>query len=182
MIDALRQLLAPTARRGLMGAAPVVINLTDDTTDHQQAQVEALADEVIDDVPHLQPYGFASRAKAGAVGLLLSVMGLRSQGIVLNVGDHRYRLKGLDEGEVALYDDQGQVVKIARTGIQITTGQDVDVTATGTGTVTVTATTVVIASSDIRLGGSGATKKIALDGDSVTGSHVVATSTTVKAL
>ena len=180
MIRALQRFVSPLARTAQMGAGPVTVNLSDDTTAHQQVQVEGLADETLEDVPHLQTYGLASRAKAGAQGLLLSVMGVRAQGVVLNVGDHRYRLKGLQEGEVALYDDQGQVVKIGRDGVEITTSKKVTVVAEDQ--VKVTAPTIILDSDDIRLGGEDAELAVALDGDSTAGGTVHASSTKVKAL
>jgi phage gp45-like len=45
-----------------------------------------------------------------------------SHPIVLVVGDRRYRLKNLQDGEVAIYDDLGQKVHLTRDGIRVDAG------------------------------------------------------------
>ncbi|EFC1638085.1 hypothetical protein FA847_24090 [Escherichia coli] len=45
--------------------------------------------------------------------------GDRSHAVVVTVSDRRYRLKGLQTGEVAVYDDQGQSVTLTREGIVV---------------------------------------------------------------
>ncbi|QUJ08950.1 phage baseplate assembly protein [Salmonella enterica subsp. enterica] len=57
-------------------------------------------------VEHLEPYGFtSSRANSGAKRGVVSGWRPFSCGGCYGV-DRRYRLKGLQTGEVAVYDDQ----------------------------------------------------------------------------
>ena len=56
-------------------------------------------------------------------------MGNREHSIAICVADRRYRLTGLTSGEVALYDDQGQEVVLAREGIRIQTDKTLAVDA-----------------------------------------------------
>ncbi len=88
----------------------------------QGLQVRLLAGEVKDGLEHFEPYGFTAHPHAGAEAIVLFLGGDRSHGIVLATPDRRYRLKGLQAGEVALYDDLDHVVKLGRTGIEIDGG------------------------------------------------------------
>jgi len=103
--------------RGMIGRA--VIGLVNDAAKLQMVQVRLLADQGADDVEHFQHYGLSSRAKAGAEGIALAVGGSTGHTVVINVDDRRYRLTGLQEGEVALYDDLGHKVHLTRDGIVI---------------------------------------------------------------
>jgi phage baseplate assembly protein V len=168
-----------------------ILGLVNDATKAQAVQVEMLDDEVQDNVERFQNYGFTSVPHKGAEAVVVCVGGLRSHGIVIATEDRRYRLTGLENGEVALYDDQGQVVKLARDGIYIETDKKVTVNADSVAvtaetvevnaeSVAVTAESVVVTSNDINLGGSGG-GKVARVGDTVAGGVITSGSNKVKA-
>jgi phage gp45-like len=78
------------------------------------------------EIEHMEPYGFSSRVKKPtgetnnkkkAEGLMVFTGGNRSHGVLVVAGDRRYRLRGLAEGEVAMFDDQGHQVHFTRDGI-----------------------------------------------------------------
>lgn len=73
----------------------------------QALQLRLLAGEVKDGVEHFEPFGFTSHPKPGAEHLTVFLDGDRSHGITVVVTDRRYRLQGLPEGGVALYDSEG---------------------------------------------------------------------------
>lgn len=160
-----------------------VIAAINDDPKCQELQVELLADETIDAVEHFQGYGLSAHPRAGAEGVALSVGGLRSHAIVLAVGDRRYRMTGLAEGEVALHDDQGQSVHLTRDGIVITGKKltvEVDDAIELTGaSFKVTADTVDLASDDVGIG-NGATLFAARKTDTATGGTVTGGSTKVR--
>lgn len=110
-------------------AARAVVSLVNDAARMQLLQIELLADETQDGVERFQDYGLTSVPHAGAEGLVLCVGGLRSHAIVIRVDDRRYRLAGLAEGEVALYDDLGQKVHLKRDGISIESPLKIEVVA-----------------------------------------------------
>ena len=86
----------------------------------QTVQIKTGADETLSDVQHREPYGYASHPKKdGAQPLVVALNGDPSHSLVIMVGNRKYRLKGLAEGEVALYDDQAQSVILKRDKIQI---------------------------------------------------------------
>ena len=90
---------------GLIGRA--VVKSISAATKCQTVDVSLIAGEPKAGVEHLEPYGFTSRANSGA------------EAVVFTVSDRRYRLKGLQTGEVAVYDDQGQSVTLTREGIVV---------------------------------------------------------------
>ena len=142
----------------------------------RSVQVRLLADEVRDDLEHVEPYGFTSEPLPEAEAFTLFFDGDRSHGIVFTIADRRYRLKPLKAGEVAIFDDLGQKVHLTREGLEvytpgwlhatvdkdteITVGGSVtesvggDVSATVAGNVTVKASAVTIDSASLHVTGA----------------------------
>jgi len=102
--------------------ARAVITVTDTARKCQTAGLTLIAGEQKVGVECLEPYGFTSAAHEGAEAVVLFPGGDRSHGVAVVVADRRYRLKGLAQGEVALYDDQGQSVTLTRAGIVVDGG------------------------------------------------------------
>lgn len=59
-------------------------------------------------------YGFTSNPPAGCEIAAVFVGGDRSHGIIVGIGDRKYRLTGLAPGEVALYTDEGDKLVFKR--------------------------------------------------------------------
>jgi phage baseplate assembly protein V len=160
------------------------LTLLNDAGPVQRVQGEGLKGEVLEGLERMMDYGLSSRPLPGAEGLIVSVAGSRGNGVVLALGDRRYRM-ALEEGEVALHDDLGQVVHLTREGIRIASSLRVEIEAPeislSAGTeMTLASPKIVLASEDLRLGGEGATVAVARHDDAVVAGKVVATSTTVK--
>ncbi len=109
VIVPLRKLARNIARKVLR----CIVVLSYDDRGIQGVQAKTLAGDLFE-VPRLQEYGFTSRPHQGAEGVLL--MFDESNALVLGVDDKRYRLKNLEHGEVALYDDEGTTIHIKRGG------------------------------------------------------------------
>lgn len=73
----------------------------------QSVQVRILADEVMDGVEHMEPYGFTSNPLPGAEGVVLNVAGQRGACVGVNFGNRGVRVAGLKSGEVCIYTDEG---------------------------------------------------------------------------
>ncbi|WP_200474586.1 phage baseplate assembly protein V [Azospirillum argentinense] len=82
----------------------------------QTVQVALLAGEAKDGVEHAEPYGFTAHPHAGATAVVVFVGGDRSHGIAAVVSDPRYRPADLVAGEVCVYTDQGDEIRIKRGG------------------------------------------------------------------
>lgn len=125
--------------RSILGRG--VLKSTNEETKLRSIDAEYLPGEVLDGLEHFEPYGFGSRATEGAEVVAAFFNGDRSHGVVLVTADRRYRLK-LENGEVAIFDDQGQKVHLMRDGISIVTpknltaqvGGDYHATVTGKST------------------------------------------------
>lgn len=110
--------LAPINRKLSMMAARAKVLLVNDSKKRQILQAEILKDELRDSVEHPQNYGFTSHPFEGSDAIIISVAGSREQCVAIVVDDRRYRLS-LEKGEVAMFDDQGNTIKILRDKIQI---------------------------------------------------------------
>lgn len=99
-------------------------SITQKTFDHhpiQTAQVEIFSGhqepEIHEEMPRIQDYGFTSHPVSGEVdSIILSLGGDRTNSVVIATEDRRHRKKNLKEGEVALYDNQGQCLYLKREG------------------------------------------------------------------
>ena len=115
-----------------------LVSVVEAGTKMQRLQVRLLAGETKDEIEHFEPYGWTSHPKAGAELVAAFLDGDRSHGVVLVVADRRYRLTGLQAGEVAIHDDQGQKVHLTRTGIVID-GASLPIVIENAPTITLTA-------------------------------------------
>jgi phage baseplate assembly protein V len=115
-------------RRIAMALARCVLTLVNDKAKMQLVQVTLLADEVKDDVEHFQMYGFTSVPFDGAEGVALFLGGGRDHGIVVCLDDRRHRLTQLQQGEVALYTDEGTKFVLKRNKVVALDCDDFEVT------------------------------------------------------
>jgi len=100
--------------------AKALPKLWSDGGPRQTAQVEVTKGELIDDVERMQNYGMTSHPPvAGTDCLMVFLGGNREQGVIIAAENRQFRLKGLKSGEVALYDDLGNVVKLGRENIEV---------------------------------------------------------------
>jgi phage baseplate assembly protein V len=117
------RLLRPLAQRLSNMLVRGTVAAVDAERKMQVVQVRLLAGEIKDNVEHFEPYGHTAKPLAGAEAIVAFFDGDRSHGVVLAVGDRRFRLTGLQDGEVAIYDDQGQKVHLTRDGVVIHTAK-----------------------------------------------------------
>lgn len=171
--EIIREVLRPLARRvdGLVSRGTLSKAVNDDTK-LQSAQVRGL-DGADDAVERFQQYGLTSVPNAGAEVIVVNVGGASDHQVIVACDDRRYRLRGLQSGEVALYDDQEQVVILSRDGVEIRTPHEIRLgegATAGVGRlgdevkVTIPANTFV----EVVTGGSGAPAVGTLNADPVT--------------
>jgi len=114
MLNFINRAMAPLKRRVSSMISRCVLESVKDDGGIQLVKISLLAGETKEDVERFQQYGLTSRPKAGAEGACLFVGGGRDHGIVIAMDDRTYRLKGLADGEVALYSDEGDHVWLKR--------------------------------------------------------------------
>jgi len=113
----LRRALGPLNRKLALMVGRAIVRLVNDSTLMQNLQLELLAGELRDDVEHVQNYGFTSHPFPGAEAVAVAVAGSRDHVVVVAVDDRRYRLTALEQGEVAIYTDEGDKVVMRRGGV-----------------------------------------------------------------
>lgn len=120
-LDDLTRYLRPLSNRiaNLVGRG--VVKAVDDSKKLQELQLELLPGEVRDELEHFQGYGFTSTpavsdSDGGAEAVAVFVNGRRDHGLIIAVGDRRYRLKNLPPGEVAMYSKHGQTIVLKTNG------------------------------------------------------------------
>lgn len=115
-MNPLARAMRPLTQRLQLMVGRAVVQLVNDGLKLQGLQVALLADEVRDEVEHFQPYGFTSHPHPGAEAVVVCVAGSRDHALAIVVDDRRYRLKPLQQGEVALYTDEGDRIVLKRGG------------------------------------------------------------------
>ncbi len=123
--DIVIEIVRPLARRldGLVSRGTLSRGV-DDAAKLQSAQVRGL-DGADDQVERFQQYGLSSAPLQGAEVVVVNIGGASDHQVIIACDDRRYRLRGLEAGEVALYDDQEQVVILSRDGVEIRTPHEI---------------------------------------------------------
>ena len=116
-MDGIHRLLGPLRRRIATMVSRCILSVVNPNAGIQQVQVSILADEVMDGVEHMEPYGYTSHPLAGGEGVLLNVAGQRGAAVAVNIGGRAFRLQGLAAGEVALYTDEKDTLIFKRGNI-----------------------------------------------------------------
>lgn len=78
------------------------------------SKVEMTYNETKDEIESFQDYGFASVPKNGSEGITVTIEGASDHYVTIATEDGRYRLKGMENGEVAIYTDEGDYVHLKR--------------------------------------------------------------------
>lgn len=169
MSDFHRQTAALRQRVRMM-VGRVTIEAVNDDPMAQELQVQGFEDEIHDAVERFGDYGFNSHPLPGAEAATVSVGGTRSHQIVVGIVDRRHRPRGLEPGEVAMYDDQGQLVILKRDAIEIHTDKPLKIYASS----------VLIEADSIDLGGAGG-PAVARVGDTVVDGVITSGSDKVRA-
>lgn len=125
----LNKLLAPLKRQMRQAITRGIVRLVDTDTLFTELQVVALDGETLGQVELFEQYGVTSHPQNDAECVLLSLNGKRSHTIAFAAGNRAYRLRGLAKGEIALYDDLGNVVWLKRDRILVDSGDLVEVKA-----------------------------------------------------
>ena len=121
LLAAIQRLLRPLTTRVANMVARAVVSQVDDSTRMQLLKLDLLDTETRDELERFQNYGFTSVPAApdsdgAAEAAVVFVDGRRDHGLVVAVDDRRYRVKGLNPGEVAIYDKTGSKVLIKANG------------------------------------------------------------------
>lgn len=95
--------------------ARAVVRMITDSGGRQTAQVEATKGELISGMERMQEYGMSSYPPTEGTDCLVAFLGgNREQGMIIVAENRQFRIKGLEQGEVAIFDDLGNVIHLQR--------------------------------------------------------------------
>lgn len=97
---------------GVRQAFRGVLNRINSSNPIQTAQVAGLADETLQDVEHIQQFGFTSNPPAGTEAIIIPLGGTSTHGIIVATENGNYRIKSLASGEVAVYNQSGASITL----------------------------------------------------------------------
>lgn len=117
--EQIERLLQPIKSRIASMIVCAIVRSISDGTKLQTLKVSMMEDQTKDDVDHIQQFGFTSHPPKGSEAVVLFVGGNRSHGVVIGTDSSTYRLKGLPEGAVALYNQNGDYVKLTSDKIEV---------------------------------------------------------------
>ena len=133
----------------------------------QRAQVSALADETLQEIEHLQQFGFTSNPPVGSDAILVPLGGTTSHSVIIATEHASYRIRTLKSGEVAIYNQSGASITLKDNKIIDIDCNELNInasTAVNINTPTVTCSAQLTANGQINghsglavSGGSGAT-------------------------
>ncbi|MBP6010607.1 MAG: phage baseplate assembly protein V [Alphaproteobacteria bacterium] len=95
------------------------IKLVDDTKAVQKAQLVLSANEIVDNLIRVGEYGLASNPPTDSDAIVVFIAGDRTKGAIVGTNHQASRLKNLQRGEVAIFDDQGRWIWLKRGSIEI---------------------------------------------------------------
>jgi len=114
---AVMAMLQPIQNRLLMIVGRAVLEATKDDEGIQRIKVQLFAGENRDGVERFQNYGLTSHVPPGGECVIVFPGGNRDHGLAISCENRKFRLKNLDEGEVALYTDEGDFIKLRRDNV-----------------------------------------------------------------
>ncbi|BBF06632.1 baseplate assembly protein [Haemophilus influenzae] len=91
-----------------------VLHLVKSADNIQKVQASGLADETLQDVELMQQFGFTSVPPANTQAVILPIGGQTTHGIVIATENGSFRVKNLQGGEVAIYDESGSRIVLKK--------------------------------------------------------------------
>lgn len=106
--------VAQSVSDGIRQAFRGKLTLTQSGEPIQRVQVQGLADETLQEIEQLQQFGFTSHAPANTDVIVIPLGGDTSHGIVIASEHGSFRVKNLQSGEVAVYDESGSSIVLKK--------------------------------------------------------------------
>ena len=129
MIDQFNRLVADLKNRVYVMIGRAVLSSTDDSKSLQVLTCDLFSGENRDDVERLQNFGFTSHAPAGSQCLVVYPGGNRDRAVVVVADNAEKRITDLAEGDSAVYNASGVIIKA--------TGEGIELEAVGSGAISI---------------------------------------------
>jgi len=119
LLNSLERWIAPWKRRILSMVGKCIIEAIRDDSDIQLSQISVLDEEVQNDIERVQEFGFTSVPPKDSEGIVLYLGGNQQHGVIIATDSSEYRLKGLPDGATAIYNRNGDYVKLTDDIIEV---------------------------------------------------------------
>lgn len=100
--------IGDTVRAAFRGKVTLVVS----SEPVQRIQLSGLADEMLQDLEHLQEFGFTSHPPEGTEAVVIPLGGDTSHGVIVATEHGSFRIKNLKPGETAIYSNEGAKIVI----------------------------------------------------------------------
>lgn len=104
------QQIGDTMRAAFRGKITLVVS----SEPIQRVQLNGLADEVLQELEHLQEFGFASNPPEGSEAVVIPLGGDTTHGVIVATQHGSFRIKNLNPGETAIFSQDGAKIVIKR--------------------------------------------------------------------
>lgn len=128
------------------------IEAVDDAGTQQLVRARGLRAETFTEVHRVQPHGLSAVPPVGSEGTFLR-LGASERVLALGFENKQHRPRGLNPGEVALYDASGQMVSLVQQKIRIVSATKVEIVAPE-----------IVLDGLVKLGGADADKPAGMEG------------------
>ena len=119
----------------------------------QSLQVQTAGRETVENAKFIEPYGLTSKPLSRSECIVLNIQGNPGNPVVINVGSRQFRVQGLKDGEVCLYDNSGSIVHLKNGGnIEVHCENELSGNCKS---LKLTAETATITAQAVNLGGAG---------------------------
>jgi len=129
MLNEIKASVRALRQRVMMSIAKAVVDQINDSQGRQLVKIRVLSGETLSNVERFQNYGTTSYPPDSSDAAVVFAQGNRDQGIIVSVDNREFRLKNLEKGEVALYDDLGNKVHLKRSELLVEAVSQVHVVA-----------------------------------------------------
>jgi phage baseplate assembly protein V len=117
--ERLERVLRPLRNRIASMLVKAIIKSVDDSGNLQMIKVTMHEGDTKDEIERIQQFGFTSHPPVDSEAILFCIGGNRTHAVVLNTDSSKYRLKNLPKGAVALYNENGDYVKLTKDKIEV---------------------------------------------------------------
>jgi phage baseplate assembly protein V len=119
LLNLLERWIAPWKRRILSMVLKGLVNSSTDSGNLQVIEATTLKGEIVPDAERVQEFGFTSRPPKNSEAIVLSLGGNQNHPVIIATDNSAYRLKGLPDGACAIYNKNGDYVKLTANKIEV---------------------------------------------------------------
>lgn len=118
VVDYIDKAIAPIRRKIMSMVACALIKELNDSSSLQTAKISLLGTDLLN-IERIQEFGFTSTPVDGSEAVVLFSSGDKAHGIIIATDSSKYRIKLEEKGAVALYNSNGDCIKLLKDKIEV---------------------------------------------------------------